>query len=134
MVSSGNRYAFVITLNVDFINLSPSCVTSDASVIESIEQLKIIKQSLPHLIKQKTDFYQNKSAYLDDLKKFDFNSFNSCKIAIEKSKDEISNIESKQLLNKSQIEENNEFLSNIFSTLEINLKSASSISYKIISD
>ena len=101
---------------------------------KSIEQLKIIKQSLPHLIKQKTDFYQNKSAYLDDLKKFDFNSFNSCKIAIEKSKDEISNIESKQLLNKSQIEENNEFLSNIFSTLEINLKSASSISYKIISD
>ena len=101
---------------------------------KSVEQLKIIKQSLPHLIKQKTDFYQNKSAYLDDLKKFDFNSFNSCKIAIEKSKDEISNIESKQLLNKSQIEENNEFLSNIFSTLEINLKSASSISYKIISD
>ncbi len=101
---------------------------------KSIEQLKITKQTLPNLIKQKTDFYQNKSIYLENLKKFDSDGFNSCKSAIEKSKAEISNIESKKLSLKNQIGENNDLLSNIFSTLEINLKSASSISYKIISD
>ena len=101
---------------------------------KSIEQLKIIKQSLPNLIKQKTDFYHNKSVYLENLKKFDLDSFNACQTAIQKSKDEISNIESKQLLLKKQIEENDDILSNTFFTLETNLKSASSISYKIISD
>ena len=101
---------------------------------KSIEQLKIIKQSLPNLIKQKTDFYHNKSVYLENLKKFDLDSFNACQTAIQKSKDEISTIESKQLLLKKQIEENDDILSNTFFTLETNLKSASSISYKIISD
>jgi hypothetical protein len=100
---------------------------------KSIDQIKNVKQVLPILIKEKTAFYQNKDIYLDDLKKFDFNSFNACKTAIQKSKDEVSNLESKKLLVQNQIKENNDLLSTIFTTLEINLKSASSISYKIVS-
>ena len=45
-----------------------------------------------------------------------------------------SNIESKKNTLKEQIQENEKLLSDIFTTLEINLKSASSISYKIIQE
>mgnify|MGYP001136886607 CR=1 FL=1 len=51
---------------------------------------------------------------------------------IEKSENEISNLESKRNTLKKQIQENEKLMSDIFTTLEINLKSASSISYKII--
>ncbi len=101
---------------------------------KSIQQIKDVKDILPNLIKEKNDFYQNKSKYLDEMKKFDFDSFKSCKDGIQKSNDEISNIKSKQTLLSQEVEENESLLSNIYSTLEINLRSASSTSYKIILD
>ena len=101
---------------------------------KSIDQIKNIKDVLPNLIKEKTNFYKNKQVYLDNLKKFDFNRFNACKVGIQKSKDDVSSIESKMSILKKQIEENDDLLSETFSTLEINLKSASSVTYKIISD
>ena len=44
---SGSKYAFVIRLNVDFINLSPSCVTSDASDILSVVHKNFISVDSP---------------------------------------------------------------------------------------
>ena len=69
--------------------------------------------------------------YLENLKKFDYDSFQSCKNALEKSEKEISSIKSKQDSLIKQIEDNEKIMSDIYHTLEINLKSASSISYKI---
>ena len=57
-----------------------------------------------------------------------------CKHELVKSENEISNIESKKNTLKEQIQENEKLLSDIFITLEINLKSASSVSYKIIQE
>ena len=101
---------------------------------KSIEQIKNIKQILPSMIKEKTDFYQNKSIYFENLKKFDIEGFNACKSGIKKAEDEISNIESKQSMLDKQIEENDALILNTFFTLETNLKSASSVSYKIITE
>ena len=71
---------------------------------------------------------------MNDLDKFDSASFDTCKRELAKSENEISNIESKKNTLKEQIQENEKLLSDIFTTLEINLKSASSISYKIIQE
>ena len=101
---------------------------------KSIEQLSSVKQILPDLINQKASFFKNKSAYLNDLDKFDSATFDTCKHELVKSENEISNIESKKNTLKEQIQENEKLLSDIFTTLEINLKSASSISYKIIQE
>ena len=101
---------------------------------KSIEQLSSVKQILPDLISQKASFFKNKSEYLNDLDKFDSASFDTCKRELVKSENEISNIESKKNTLKEQIQENEKLLSDIFTTLEINLKSASSISYKIIQE
>ena len=116
------------------------CVDLDGALkgnfenIKSIEQIKNIKQTLPSMIKEKTDFYQNKSIYFENLKKFDIEGFNACKSGIKKAEDEISNIESKQSMLDKQIEENDALILNTFFTLETNLKSASSVSYKIITE
>jgi len=101
---------------------------------KSIEQLSSVKQILPDLINQKASFFKNKSAYLNDLDKFDSATFDTCKHELVKSENEISNIESKKNTLKEQIQENEKLLSDIFITLEINLKSASSVSYKIIQE
>jgi len=101
---------------------------------KSIDQIKNIKQTLPSMIKEKSDFYQNKSIYFENLKKFDIEGFNACKSGIKKTEDEISNIESKQSMLDKQIEENDALILNTFFTLETNLKSASSVSYKIITE
>ena len=101
---------------------------------KSIEQLSSVKQILPDLINQKASFFKNKSAYLNDLDKFDSATFDTCKHELVKSENEISNSESKKNTLKEQIQENEKLLSDIFITLEINLKSASSVSYKIIQE
>ena len=98
---------------------------------KSIEQISNVKQILPNLINEKENFFKNKSVYLENLKKFDYDSFQSCKNALEKSEKEISSIKSKQDSLIKQIEDNEKIMSDIYHTLEINLKSASSISYKI---
>ena len=99
---------------------------------KSIQQIKDVKEILPNLIKERNDFHQNKSNHLDKMKKFDFDSFKLCNDGIKKSRDEITNIKAKKEDLDAQIQKNEISLSNTFNTLEINLKSASSISYKII--
>ena len=99
---------------------------------KSIEQISTVKQLLPNLINEKMSFSKNKSVHLSNLEKFDFDRFQTCKRELEKSENEISNLESKRNTLKKQIQENEKLMSDIFTTLEINLKSASSISYKII--
>ena len=131
---SGVESSGIITI-LDSVQASVSSgAISVKDTDKSIQQIKDVKDILPNLIKEKNDFYQNKSKYLDEMKKFDFDSFKSCKDGIQKSNDEISNIKSKQTLLSQQVEENESLLSNIYSTLEINLRSASSTSYKIILD
>ena len=131
---SGVESSGIITI-LDSVQASVSSgAISVKDTDKSIQQIKDVKDILPNLIKEKNDFYQNKSKYLDEMKNFDFDSFKSCKDGIQKSNDEISNIKSKQTLLSQQVEENESLLSNIYSTLEINLRSASSTSYKIILD
>ena len=71
---------------------------------------------------------------MEQREKFDIEGFNACKSGIKKAEDEISNIESKQSMLDKQIEENDALILNTFFTLETNLKSASSVSYKIITE
>ncbi|MDC0194385.1 hypothetical protein OAK01_05390 [Candidatus Nitrosopelagicus sp.] len=123
---------------ITILNSVQASVSSGAISVKdtekSVQQIKDVKDILSNLIKEKNDFYQNKLTYIDELKKFDFDSFKLCRDGIQKSKDEIANITTKHTGLLQQIKENVDSLSNIFSTLETSLKSASSISYKIISD
>ena len=123
---------------VTILNSVESAIISGAVSVKdkekSKEQLSMLKSILPNLIQEKTNFYKKKSNLSDDLEKFDYQEFSTCKIGLKKSEDEIHDIGSKQTMLQKQIEENNKLISNTFSKLEINLKSASSVSYKIISD
>jgi hypothetical protein len=123
---------------VTILNSVESAIISGAVSVKdkekSKEQLSMLKSILPNLIQEKTNFYKKKSNLSDNLEKFDYQEFSTCKIGLKKSEDEIHDIGSKQTMLQKQIEENNKLISNTFSKLEINLKSASSVSYKIISD
>ena len=123
---------------VTILNSVESAIISGAVSVKdkekSIEQLSTLKSILPNLIQEKTSFYKKKSNLSDDLEKFDYQELSTCKTGLKRSEDEIHDINSKQTMLQKQIEENTRLISNIFSKLEINLKSASSISYKIISD
>ena len=123
---------------VTILNSVESAIISGAVSVKdkekSKEQLSMLKSILPKLIQEKTNFYKKKSNLSDDLEKFDYQEFSTCKTGLKKSEDEIHDIDSKQTMLQKQIEENNKLISNTFSKLEINLKSASSVSYKIISD
>jgi hypothetical protein len=123
---------------VTILNSVESAIISGAVSVKdkekSIEQLSILKSILPNLIQERTNFYKKKSNLSSDLEKFDHQEFSTCKTGLKRSEDEIHDIDYKQTMLKKQIEENNKLISNTFSKLEINLKSASSVSYKIISD
>ena len=123
---------------ITILNSVQSAITSGAISVKdtekSIEQIRLVKQILPRLINQKTDFYKNKSIQQENLEKFDYDSFLRCKNGIKKSNDETASLKSKQIMLKKHIHENEDLISETFSTLEVNLKSASSVSYKIISD
>ena len=98
---------------------------------KSVQQIKDVKDILSDLVKEKNDFYQNKSIHLEETKKFDFDGLKSCQDSIQKSKDDIANITTKQDNLLLQIQENEKLLDETFITLEINLKSASSVSYHL---
>ena len=130
-VQTENNMPNIITILDSVKSAISSGSISVKDIEKSIEQISNVKQILPNLINEKENFFKNKSVYLENLKKFDYDSFQSCKNALEKSEKEISSIKSKQDSLIKQIEDNEKIMSDIYHTLEINLKSASSISYKI---
>tara|TARA_Y100000590_G_scaffold217715_1_gene246550 strand:+ start:25675 stop:26964 length:1290 start_codon:yes stop_codon:yes gene_type:complete len=130
-VLTENNMPNIITILDSVKSAISSGSISVKDIEKSIEQISNVKQILPNLINEKENFFKNKSVYLENLKKFDYDSFQSCKNALEKSEKEISSIKSKQDSLIKQIEDNEKIMSDIYHTLEINLKSASSISYKI---
>ena len=58
-------------------------------------------------MQNQTNCYKKKSNLSDDLEKFDYQEFSTCKIGLKKSEDEIHDIGFKQTMLQKQIEENN---------------------------
>ena len=86
---------------------------------------------LPQLINQKDLIIEKKSQLNDDLNIFDNDKLLASTNILEKSQSNISDTESKISLIQEQIGSSKSSLHGIISKLELNLKQASSMHYKI---
>ena len=100
-------------------------------VTKSQHAINEIIDLLPQLINQKDLFIEKKSQLNDDLNIFDNDKLLASTNILEKSQSNISDTESKISLIQEQIGSSKSSLHGIISKLELNLKQASSMHYKI---
>ena len=86
---------------------------------------------LPKFIKQKTSFIEKKSELNHELSLFDSQSLHKLSDDLEKSQFNTTDIESKVAEITKQIDSSKNLIHDIISKLELNLRQASSIAYKI---
>jgi hypothetical protein len=100
-------------------------------VNKSKHAINEIMDLLPQLIDQKNMFVEKKSKLISDLTIFDNDKLSKSISGLEKSTSSISDATSKMSLIQEQIDSSKSSLHGIISKLELNLKQASSIHYKI---
>jgi len=117
------------------LNSVRSGIESGAVSVKDIEKSKQsvneIQNLIPHLIQQKSEFVKKFSKLNDSLNIFDNDKLVELVSNLEKSKFNISDAESKISLIQKQTESTKNQIHDIISKLELNLKQASSIHYKI---
>ena len=101
---------------------------------KSKEAINKIQNLIPTLIKQKLEFTKKISNLSESLNIFDNNKFLKLASDLEKSNFNMSDIESKISIIQKQIESTKNQIHDMISKLELNLKQASSIHYKISYD
>ena len=101
---------------------------------KSKESINKIQNLIPTLIKQKLEFTKKISNLSESLNIFDNNKFLKLASDLEKSNFNMSDIESKISIIQKQIESTKNQIHDMISKLELNLKQASSIHYKISYD
>ena len=101
---------------------------------KSKEAINKIQNLIPTLIKQKFEFTKKISNLSESLNIFDNNKFLKLASDLEKSNFNMSDIESKISIIQKQIESTKNQIHDMISKLELNLKQASSIHYKISYD
>ena len=117
------------------LNSVRSGIESGAVSVKDIEKSKQsvneIQNLIPHLIIQKSEFVKKFSKLNNSLNIFDNDKLIKLVSNLEKSKFNISDTESKISLIQKQVESTRNQIHDIISKLELNLKQASSIYYKI---
>ena len=100
-------------------------------VEKSKQAINDIQDLLPQLIAQKAEFIQKKDNLNESLTIFDNDRLVTITHNLEKSRFNISDRESKISIIRQQIDSSKSSVHDMISKLELNLKQASSISYKI---
>ena len=100
-------------------------------VEKSKQAINDIQDLLPQLIAQKAEFIQKKDNLNESLSIFDNDRLVTITHNLEKSRFNISDRESKISIIRQQIDSSKSSVHDMISKLELNLKQASSISYKI---
>ena len=100
-------------------------------VEKSKQSINDIQGLLPQLIAQKAEFIQKKDKLNESLTIFDNDRLVTLTHDLEKSRFNISDRESKISIIRQQIDSSKSSVHDMISKLELNLKQASSISYKI---
>jgi len=100
-------------------------------VEKSKQSINDIQDLLPQLITQKAEFTQKKDKLNESLTIFDNDILVTLTHNLEKSRFNISDRESKISIIRQQIDSSKSSIHDMISKLELNLKQASSISYKI---
>ena len=100
-------------------------------VEKSKQSINDIQDLLPQLITQKAEFTQKKDKLNESLTIFDNDILVTLTHNLEKSRFNISDRESKISIIQQQIDSSKSSIHDMISKLELNLKQASSISYKI---
>ena len=117
------------------LNSVRSNVESGSVSVKDIQKSKYaineIYESLPEFIKQKTSFTEKKSELDHKLSLFDSHSLNKLLDDLKKSQFNISDTESKISEIAKQIDSSKNSIYDIISKLELNLRQASSIAYKL---
>ena len=120
---------------ITILNSVQSGIVSGAVSVKDIEKSKQaindIQSSLSDFIKQKSAFVEKKSQLGENLTVFDNEKLHILEGNLVKSKFNISDIESKLVSIEKQIDSNQISVHDIVSKLEVNLKQASGIPYKI---
>ena len=120
---------------ITILNSVQSGIVSGAVSVKDIEKSKQaindIQSSLSDFIKQKSAFVEKKSQLGENLTVFDNEKLHILEGNLIKSKFNISDIESKLVSIEKQIDRNQISVHDIVSKLEVNLKQASGIPYKI---
>ena len=98
---------------------------------KSMHAINEIHGLLPKFIKQKTSFIDKKSELNHELSLFDSQSLHKLSDDLEKSQFNTTDIESKVSEITKQIDSSKNLIHDIISKLELNLRQASSIAYKI---
>ena len=109
-----------------------SGAVSVKDIAKSKQAISDIQNLVPKLIEQKTIFVTKKTKLNNDLCVFDNDKLVKSINNLEKSKMNTSDAESKISLNQDQINSTKNSIDDLISKLELNLKQASSISYKIV--
>ena len=109
-----------------------SGAVSVKDIAKSKHAISDIQNLVPKLIEQKTIFVTKKTKLNNDLCVFDNDKLVKSINNLEKSKMNASDAESKISLNQDQINSTKNSIDDLISKLELNLKQASSISYKIV--
>ena len=109
-----------------------SGAVSVKDIAKSKQAISDIQNLVPKLIEQKTIFVTKKTKLNNDLCVFDNDKLVKSINNLEKSKMNASDAESKISLNQDQINSTKNSIDDLISKLELNLKQASSISYKIV--
>ena len=120
---------------ITILNSARSAIGSGSVSVKDITKsqhaINEIIDLLPQLINQKDLFIGKKSQLNDDLNIFDNDKLLASVNILEKSQSNISDTESKISLIQEQIGSSKSSLHGIISKLELNLKQASSMHYKI---
>ena len=103
-------------------------ITSGEAAMHAINEIHGL---LPKFIKQKTSFIDKKSELNHELSLFDSQSLHKLSDDLEKSQFNTTDIESKVSEITKQIDSSKNLIHDIISKLELNLRQASSIAYKI---
>ena len=98
---------------------------------KSMHAINEIHGLLPKFIKQKTSFIEKKSELNHELSLFDSQSLHKLSDDLEKSQFNTTDIEAKVSEITKQIDSSKNLIHDIISKLELNLRQASSIAYKI---
>ena len=118
------------------LNSVKSGIESGSVSVKDIEKSKqaidYIDNLIPELIKKKTVFLTKKTELNDQLDIFDNNKLLKLINDLEKSRSNISDAETKIISIENQINSSHSSIHDMISKLELNLKQASSISYKVL--
>ena len=120
---------------ITILNSVQSAIESGSVSVKDVEKSKQamneIKSLLPNLIEEKSLFTDKKSKLNNNLSIFDNNELLKLENDLNKSHFNISDTESKISMIQKQIDSNKNSIHGMITKLELNLKQASSVSYKL---